>query len=75
MESQIGTFCGSVAPPPIELGNLDTMMIIYFQSDGSISGKGFNATYHHIDRESKYSSIRHRCINSFQTNGIFHANT
>ena len=65
-----------MAPPPIELNYaVDIMMIIYFQSDGSISGKGFNATYHRIDRESKYLSIRHRCINSFQTNGIFDANT
>ena len=52
-ETQIGTFCGSVAPPPIELSTKDTMMIIYFQSDGLFSGQGFNATYHHIDRASK----------------------
>ena len=49
----VGTFCGRVAPPPIELNIQHAVTFIYFQSDGSISGQGFNATYHHMDRSSK----------------------
>ena len=53
VDFQKGTFCGREAPPPIDLNIANSILIIYFHSDGSISGQGFNATYHHIESSGK----------------------
>ena len=42
----IGTFCGSVVPPPVRLTlSKSTSLDLYFESDASFNGKGFNASY------------------------------
>ena len=42
----LDTFCGETIPAPIKSAS---RMIIYFHSDSSESGAGFNATYDHIE--------------------------
>ena len=39
----VGIYCGTTPPPPILVAT--DVLSIQFYSDGSIEGKGFNATY------------------------------
>ena len=44
MESTVvGVYCGTTPPPLIQVAT--DVLSIQFHSDGSIKGKGFNATY------------------------------
>ena len=58
---KIGTFCGFNSPPPIVINkeyrrNIDGVVVLYFQSDSSANGRGFNVTYFYSST-CKYMSV------------------
>ncbi|KAG9476560.1 hypothetical protein GDO78_003221 [Eleutherodactylus coqui] len=44
---ELATLCGREVPGPIRSSG--DAMFLYFASDGSVSGRGFNASYHKMD--------------------------
>ena len=70
---EVGTFCGYNSPPPIvvkkpshwffEIGYKDAVLaVLYFQSDSSANGRGFNVSYFY---SSKYVSVITYCFVSY----------
>ena len=61
-KENIGRFCGSVPPPPIVISKKYRSVVLYFQSDSAMYGRGFNVTYFYSNACKYVSVITHDLV-------------